>query len=242
MWWLWREWGKFSVVTLMTLARIIGAGVVVALLHVGVFEYALAVFIAAALLDLDGYCARAWKVTTKFGAFLDPLADKVLLLTAIYGLYVSGVLWNEKNFTWSLLLVIPSVVMVAREVGTLGVSIYGLLGQFRRKKATFFRDLFIFGDAHAHTRPPSTEMGKWKMVVQCVSVCVLMGAACAVDYHAWWVSLVGATLWISGGILYWLAGYFTFVTGLDYLGEIVPKWKEPIRGFLRQCWIPASLS
>jgi len=242
MWWLWSEWVKFGVVTLMTLSRVFGAGVVVALLYIEVFEYALTVFIVAAFLDLDGYCARSWKVTTRFGAFLDPFADKALMLAAIYGLYVSGVLWNEKNFTWSFALIIPSAVMVSRELGTLTVSVYGLFSQFQKEGATALQKLFIFGEARAHTRPPSTQMGKWKMVVQCVSVCVLMGAACTVDYHVWWVNGIGVTLWIFGGMLYWLAGYFTFVTGLDYLGKIVPRWGVPIQGVLGRCWIPASLS
>ena len=46
--------------------------------------YAAIVFIIAALTDLlDGYLARKLKLTTKFGAFLDPVPDKIIVCTAL---------------------------------------------------------------------------------------------------------------------------------------------------------------
>ena len=53
--------------------------------------YAAAVFILAALTDgLDGYVARARKETTSFGKSFDPIADKILIGSALYSLYMLG--------------------------------------------------------------------------------------------------------------------------------------------------------
>ena len=42
------------------------------------------IFFIAGVTDwLDGYLARKWKQTTRFGAFLDPVADKVMVVAAL---------------------------------------------------------------------------------------------------------------------------------------------------------------
>ena len=39
---------------------------------------------------LDGYLARSWKAESRVGAFLDPLADKALILGTAWALVVAG--------------------------------------------------------------------------------------------------------------------------------------------------------
>ena len=52
---------------------------------------ALAVFIAASLTDLlDGYIARKYHLITSFGKLMDPLADKLMVLSVMFSLALKG--------------------------------------------------------------------------------------------------------------------------------------------------------
>ena len=68
---------------LITIIRIILVPVMVIFLLTDKHAHALVVFIIAVISDgLDGAIARAFNQKTALGAFLDPLADKLLLTTA----------------------------------------------------------------------------------------------------------------------------------------------------------------
>ena len=57
----------------------------------GSCHWALAIFIVASLTDtLDGYVARHYGQVTNFGKFMDPLADKVLVMAAMCWFVESG--------------------------------------------------------------------------------------------------------------------------------------------------------
>ncbi|SFB88809.1 CDP-diacylglycerol--glycerol-3-phosphate 3-phosphatidyltransferase [Marinospirillum celere] len=65
-------------------------------------------FGAAALTDwLDGYLARRWDQMTPFGAFLDPVADKLMVAVAL-------VVLIEAHATWVMTL--PALVIIGREI------------------------------------------------------------------------------------------------------------------------------
>ncbi len=77
---------------------------------------ALAVFIIAAATDaLDGHIARARGLVTDFGKFADPLADKILVLSALIGLIELGQIGA-----------IPVIIIIAREFMVTGLRIVAI--------------------------------------------------------------------------------------------------------------------
>ncbi|PCJ32641.1 MAG: CDP-diacylglycerol--glycerol-3-phosphate 3-phosphatidyltransferase [Gammaproteobacteria bacterium] len=70
--------------------------------------WATIIFAIASLTDwLDGYLARKWDQTSAFGAFIDPVADKLIVSIAL-------LLVLYKTPEWYVL--IPVIVIIAREI------------------------------------------------------------------------------------------------------------------------------
>jgi len=75
----------------ITLVRVILIPFFINLMIYGYYRAALAVFVVACVTDaLDGMIARLTKTQTELGAFLDPMADKLLILSAFVTLVLLG--------------------------------------------------------------------------------------------------------------------------------------------------------
>ena len=100
-----------TIPNLLTLSRIVMIPVFV-LIYFLRFDWsplvAAIIFALAGATDwIDGYLARKWGQMTKLGAFLDPVADKLMVAVALVAL-VEG----HNNF----LLTIPAMVIIGREI------------------------------------------------------------------------------------------------------------------------------
>jgi len=102
---------RLTLPTILTLFRIVLLPVMVVVFYLpfrGANLAAAAIFIAAALTDwLDGWIARRYGMTSAFGAFLDPVADKLMVAVTLF-------LLVERNP--SQMLAVTSAVIVGREI------------------------------------------------------------------------------------------------------------------------------
>jgi CDP-diacylglycerol--glycerol-3-phosphate 3-phosphatidyltransferase len=103
--------GLLNLPNLLTLARIAAIpGVVILLLYDTrtTSFIAAAVFGAAAITDwLDGWLARKWQVVTVLGKFLDPLADKLIVMAALVMLIPHG-----RVPAWAVFLILAREMVV----------------------------------------------------------------------------------------------------------------------------------
>lgn len=167
--------------------------------------YAMVLFIVAAFTDyLDGYLARAWKLETLFGAAMDPIADKALVMIAL--LVING---YAGLTPWIML---PSAIIIYREVFVSGL---------RESLGDRARALKV------------TNLAKWKTTSQMVAI-TLIFAKGVIEHHArledgtyrqW---LMGWSDWAGNGgiVLLWIAGGLTIVTGWDYFRKALPFLRE----------------
>lgn len=112
---------KMNTANKLTLLRVLMIPVYLLLWQVdaGWNRYAaLAVFVLASLTDLlDGYIARSRGLITDFGKFMDPLADKVLVMTAMVCFCAMG-----RFPAWAL------VVVIFREFAVSGLRLIAVEG------------------------------------------------------------------------------------------------------------------
>ena len=84
---------RHQIPNLLTLARIAAVPVLILFLYEGRYGAALAVFVLAGITDgLDGWIAKRFKCVTRLGSILDPLADKILIVSTYVMLVLAGYL------------------------------------------------------------------------------------------------------------------------------------------------------
>lgn len=106
---------KESIPNILTYGRILAIPVLIVVFYLPVTWSAITatvIFMVAGFTDwLDGYLARRWNQTSAFGAFLDPVADKLIVAAAL-------IILVERNPTSadSIYLALPTIVIIGREI------------------------------------------------------------------------------------------------------------------------------
>ena len=110
----------WNVPNVLTMLRLVLIPVFVVLYINGQTKWALAVFIIASLTDLlDGRIARKYNLITNFGKLMDPLADKLMVCTALICQGIYGVIpWAAIIIVLAkeVLMVVGAWVMLKNDV------------------------------------------------------------------------------------------------------------------------------
>lgn len=168
-----------NVPTTITIARLLLAPAVSWFIVRSDYGVAATLFVIAALSDLlDGAIARRWALVSEFGARLDAIADKLLMLTAAVALAWQGLLP-----LWLLAaIVVRDLVVLA------GAVAYRI--------------------AVGHVEMAPSLLSKLNTALECaVLAAVLLDAAQVVDFAPWLPGLYAAvllTIVLSGAHYVWV--------------------------------------
>lgn len=167
------------------------------------FHYLVAgcIFGVASVTDtLDGKIARSRNLVTDFGKFADPLADKILVLTALVCFLQVGLLGSFGA--------IPVIIVLFREFAVSGIRLVA---------------------ASSGKVVAANIWGKIKTVSQMVGISVIFAMQVVLEIlGAMKVStgLVSEVFYYIGNGLIWLSTVFTLISGIIYLKDNIGFLKD----------------
>uniref|UniRef100_A0A1J3H8Q5 CDP-diacylglycerol--glycerol-3-phosphate 1-phosphatidyltransferase n=1 Tax=Noccaea caerulescens TaxID=107243 RepID=A0A1J3H8Q5_NOCCA len=173
--------------TVLTLGRVAAVPLLVATFYVDGWWGTTAttsIFIAAAITDwLDGYLARKMRLGSAFGAFLDPVADKLMVAATLILLCTKPIdVAALGPVPW--LLTVPSIAIIGREITMSAVREWAASQNGKLLEAVAVNNL-----------------GKWKTATQMTALTILLASR---DSNVGWLAASGAgLLYVSAGLSVW---------------------------------------
>lgn len=141
----------YNLPNLLTISRIFVIPVIFLSLYIHSFAWSMFVailFVVAAVTDyFDGYLARCRNETSAFGRLLDPIADKLLVASALV------VILGKPGMVWTDLSYIPVFVILCREILVSGLR-------------EFLREVNV--------GLPVTRLAKWKTGFQMTALAMML--------------------------------------------------------------------
>ena len=173
---------------------------------------ALAVFAVACLTDLlDGKIARKYNLVTNLGKFLDPIADKVLVLTTLV-----------------IYLTVPDLIIA--NIGSVGIIAAGC-----GVAVILARELIVSGfrivAADSGIKIAADKIGKFKTVFQDISIVTLLFGAgiwelCSVFEGNSALETTSLVINLAGFVCLVIAVILTIISGINYIVKNIEVLKQ----------------
>ncbi|XP_010556265.1 PREDICTED: CDP-diacylglycerol--glycerol-3-phosphate 3-phosphatidyltransferase 2-like [Tarenaya hassleriana] len=173
--------------TVLTLGRVAAVPILIATFYVdrwGATTATTSFFIAPAITDwLDGYIARKMRLDSAFGAFLDPVADKLIVAATLILLCTSPMdIAAFGPVPW--LMTVPSIAIIGREITMSAVREWAASQNNQLSEAVAVNSL-----------------GKWKTATQMTALTILLATR---DSSVGGLVASGvALLYVSAGLSMW---------------------------------------
>lgn len=168
-----------NVPTILTLARMAMIPLVVVFFFLGGWgrQAAAILFLFAGLTDwLDGYLARRLKQTSPFGAFLDPVADKLIVGVALV------LIVHAHDGLFASVVTVSAAIIIGREIAISAVREWmALLG--------------------ARQRVAVVQVGKIKTIVQVIAIFLLLYARDIYAVSSYEIGIV--LLFVAAALTMW---------------------------------------
>jgi CDP-diacylglycerol--glycerol-3-phosphate 3-phosphatidyltransferase len=149
------------------------------------------IFTVAALTDwIDGYLARKLDQSTQFGAFLDPVADKLMVAMALI------VLLERYPHAW---FTIPAMIIIGREI---------VISALREWMAEIGR----------RTSVAVSYVGKFKTTMQMIAIIVLLAQTSLVDNRIEILGFVA--LYLAAALTLWSMIIYLRAAWPDFKGSM----------------------
>ena len=181
----------FKIPNILTIGRLIMVPVLVFFFYLpGQFGDWLTcgIFVLASFTDfVDGFLARLLKQQTKLGELLDPIADKILVVTALVLLVMNNLIQD--------LSVIAAIIIICREILVSGLREY--LAKFK-------------------LRMPVSQLAKIKTFLQMFSISILLAGNSGNELLFGYGLQIGIILLWGSAILTLYTGYDYLKKGIDH--------------------------
>lgn len=172
---------------ILTVIRLIAVPVFVVYMYKNPF-IAMLIFVLASITDYyDGYLARKYNVVSNFGKLMDPLADKILVLSAMILLCLSPI----RYIHWIVVFIVA----------------------FREIAVTILRDYYRAKKIII----PANIWGKLKTVLQMVGIIfALTYYSYQIVLPCKFPATVDYAILISIKIFFWIIALVTILSGMNY--------------------------